>query len=103
MNNRTEDKLKDISGMSKAVNELLQQAWVRGYKYGLLKGYESGVRDKEAEQGEWIRTGYLGNGNAHYECSNCHYGDEHAEGQEVPYCWHCGAKMKEAENEQKDD
>ena len=49
MNNRTEDKLKDISGMSKAVNELLRQAWERGYKYGLLKGYESGVRDKEAK------------------------------------------------------
>lgn len=49
MNNRTEEKLKDISGMSKAVNELLHQAWERGYKYGLQKGYESGVRDKEAE------------------------------------------------------
>lgn len=44
-------------------------------------------------QGEWIRTGSLGNGNAHYECSKCHYGDEHAESQEVPYCWHCGASM----------
>ena len=50
MNNRTEEKLKDISGMSKAVNELLHQAWERGYKYGLRKGYESGVRDKEAEK-----------------------------------------------------
>ena len=49
---------------------------------------------KETPQGEWIRTGSLGNGNAHYECSNCHYGDEHAESQEVPYCWHCGAKMR---------
>ena len=48
----------------------------------------------ERPQGEWIRTGSLGNGNAHYECSNCHYGDEHAESQEVPYCWHCGASMK---------
>ena len=45
-------------------------------------------------QGEWIRTGSLENGNAHYECSNCHHGDEHAESQEVPYCWFCGAKMK---------
>lgn len=45
-------------------------------------------------QGEWIRTGLLGNGNAQYECSNCHYGDEQAESQEVPYCWHCGAKMR---------
>ena len=43
--------------------------------------------------GKWIRTGLLGNGNAQYECSICHYGDEQAESQEVPYCWHCGAKM----------
>ena len=49
---------------------------------------------EERPQGEWIRTGSLGNGNAQYECSNCHYGDEQAESQEVPYCWHCGAKMQ---------
>ena len=60
------------------------------------EGYMCG--NKEAEkarpQGEWIRTGSLGNGNSQYECSNCHYGDEQAESQEVPYCWHCGAKMQ---------
>ena len=49
MNNRTEEKLKNISGMERAVKDLLQQAWERGYKYGLLKGYESGLRDKEVE------------------------------------------------------
>lgn len=49
MNKRTEEKLKDLSGMSKAVNELLMQAWEKGYKYGLQKGYESGLRDKEGE------------------------------------------------------
>ena len=54
----------------------------------------------ERPKGEWIRTGSLGNGNAHYECSNCHYGDEHAESQEVPYCWHCGAKMKKGGEEE---
>ena len=60
------------------------------------EGYMCGSREAEKErpQGEWIRTGSLGNGNAHYECSNCHHGDEHAESQEVPYCWFCGAKMK---------
>lgn len=45
MNNRTEEKLKDVSGMEKAIKDLLQQAWGRGYKYGLQKGYESGLRD----------------------------------------------------------
>ena len=60
------------------------------------EGYMCGSREAEKArpQGEWIRTGSLGNGNAHYECSNCHHGDEHAESQDVPYCWFCGAKMK---------
>ncbi len=54
---------------------------------------------EERQQGEWIRTGSLGNGNAQYECSNCHYGDEHAESQEVPYCWYCGAIMMKGDKE----
>lgn len=65
-----------------------------GFEQGYAKGYENCEHDNERPQGEWIRTGSLGNGNAHYECSNCHHGDEHAESQEVPYCWHCGASMK---------
>lgn len=57
--------------------------------------YECGQKSvEERPKGKWIRTGSLGNGNAHYECSNCHYGDEHAESQEVPYCWYCGADMR---------
>ena len=30
-----------------------------------------------------------------YECSNCGYMDTHGADVEVPYCWHCGAKMDE--------
>ena len=45
-------------------------------------------------QGEWIRIGSIGNGNANYECSNCHHSDIHAEDQKVPYCWFCGAEMR---------
>ena len=33
------------------------------------------------------------NGNYRYVCSECDYSDIHAKTQEVPYCWHCGAKM----------
>ena len=32
-----------------------------------------------------------------YECSNCGYTDTHGEDVEVPFCWHCGAKMDEVE------
>lgn len=49
--------------------------------------------EPERPQAEWIKIGSLGNGNAQYECSNCYHNDEQAESQEVPYCWHCGAKM----------
>ena len=34
MNNRTEAKLTDLSGMQKAIEEILKQAWERGRKYG---------------------------------------------------------------------
>ena len=66
--------------------------------FGLFKEMLCAECEKRT-QGEWIRTGSLGNGNAHYECSNCHHGDEHAESQEVPYCWFCGAKMKKGGKE----
>ena len=33
MNNRVEVKLTDLSGMQKAVEEILKQAWERGRKY----------------------------------------------------------------------
>ena len=67
------------------------------YEFGVaLKGLIDNAQTVESERakGEWIRICSLGNGNSQYECSECHYGDEHAESQEVPYCWHCGADMR---------
>lgn len=29
-----------------------------------------------------------------YHCSICGYADEQSPTAEVPYCWHCGSKMK---------
>ena len=48
MNNRTEKKLKDTSGMERAIKNLLQQAWGRGYKYGLQNG---GLRHESVRYG----------------------------------------------------
>lgn len=79
------------------------EEWIDNFikNYNASKDFQiTDIRDREKllddliPKGEWIRTGSLGNGNAQYECSNCHYGDEQAESQEVPYCWHCGAKMR---------
>lgn len=33
-----------------------------------------------------------------YECSNCGCYDIFSPSKEVPYCWHCGAKMDGDEN-----
>lgn len=32
--------------------------------------------------------------NKMYRCSVCGYADEQSPTAEVPYCWHCGSKMK---------
>lgn len=46
MNARTEKKLKDLSGMNKAINEILQQAWERGRKYGQKETEDQFYLDK---------------------------------------------------------
>ena len=65
--------------------------------------YEQGFRvgaygrlDEIRPQGKWIlkETDCDSGGNNRYECSKCHYTDVHADSAEVPYCWHCGSKMK---------
>ena len=38
----------------------------------------------------------------HYECSNCGWMDAAGEDVEVPYCWHCGAKMDERREDETD-
>lgn len=37
MKSRTENKLKDLSGMQHQAEELLDQAWERGRKYGIAE------------------------------------------------------------------
>ena len=57
----------------------------------------------ERPTGTWIlvdnqRREDTANGNYAYICSNCLYTDVHAKSVHVPYCWQCGAKMKEKQN-----
>ena len=53
----------------------------------------------EPKQGEWIDTDvqYQDSGDVERRCSICGYGDRQSPSAIVPYCWHCGAKMKEGE------
>ena len=34
---KTETKLKNLEGMKEAIEQIVAQAWERGYKYGLLE------------------------------------------------------------------
>ena len=54
MNNRTEEKLKDTSGMEKAIRDIVKQAWERGYKYGYACGVENNKEVKVFVDGEQI-------------------------------------------------
>lgn len=58
---KTEEKLKNLEGMKGAIENIVAQAWERGYKYGLyeaeqkkqikvLIGGEQVYPDKEAEE-----------------------------------------------------
>lgn len=52
----------------------------------------------ERKVGKWIKVSDVSRflpGNAEYRCSVCLANEEHAESADVPYCWHCGAKMEE--------
>lgn len=62
---------------------------------GFWFGYDT-ASNEERPQGEWLllRTNYEDSGNNFYECSICHFSDIHVDSAEVPFCWHCGARMK---------
>lgn len=52
----------------------------------------------EVRHGHWIYTAKVrpecpDDSDCYYECSECHAGDEHNKRVQVPYCWHCGARM----------
>lgn len=49
--------------------------------------------------GRWIMKekvydGLIGDSVCRYECSECGFSDEHNSSREVPFCWHCGARME---------
>lgn len=54
---------------------------------------------RENVYGKWIPKGEIDvDNNRYFVCSNCQHGDTHAVGVEVPFCWYCGAKMEEEED-----
>lgn len=55
-----------------------------------------GVELRPVRHGEWrYMSGPDSNDNYWWECSLCGCTDVHCKGVDVPYCWHCGARMDE--------
>lgn len=57
----------------------------------------------EVRHGHWekiakVRPECKWDSDYNYECSECHYTDVHNEEVDVPYCWHCGARMDGGED-----
>lgn len=76
---------------------------MEGFKYGLdaVISEVSVMPTIEAEpirHGKWImlyKTHNVDEDNDYnWICSECGYGDCHNINNEVPYCWHCGARME---------
>lgn len=68
------------------------------FKYDLMDAPT--IEAEPIRHGHWIeRTkvhpDLLNESTYNYTCSNCGYWDTHGANVEVPYCWHCGAKMDE--------
>lgn len=120
MNNRIEAKLTDLSGMQKAIEEILKQAWERGRKYGqnedrpqgeewldnFIKKYNESrdfqitdIRDREKlldelrPKGEWLWVGF-DNDRLKWSCNQCGRGVEIQEN----FCPQCGLRMKGGED-----
>lgn len=52
--------------------------------------------EPEVRHGRWIEeTEPDENGNVISMCNQCYCTDEHCKNIKVPYCWHCGADMRE--------
>ena len=59
------------------------------------------VDAEPVRHGKWIQLmDYDIDNNAVFECSVCGGSDMHARGVDVPYCWHCGARMDEERKEE---
>lgn len=72
--------------------------WIR---YKLFENVIESIPGEDVQpvrHGHWIMVNEPDeNGNALYQCSECHRGETHTPIVEVPYCWHCGAQMDEEE------
>lgn len=79
------------------VPEGISEVYVKGWNDAIDAIVDNAPTVEERPHGKWIlkETDCDDGGNNLYECDNCHHGDTHSGSIEVPYCWHCGAEMRE--------
>jgi ribosomal protein L37AE/L43A len=77
--------------------------WSNWGVYALIERQPAVELEGKRMEGVWIEQSELpkDRGNKIYRCSICGYTDEHSPTTEVPYCWHCGSKMKQRSYEPK--
>ena len=83
-------KLKDLSGMKGAIDNIVAQAWERGYKYGLYEAKQS--NNSTRPQGEWIYDGFCVT-TSQYKCGVCRMPSL----DRSKFCPNCGADMRGGE------
>ena len=93
---RTEEKLRDLTGVKKALSDIIGQAWDKGYKLGRLKASE--VKPESS----WIFK-EISNGFGTFKrraCENC--GHMRAQ-MPLNFCGYCGYKMTNVEEVEEED
>jgi len=93
---RTEENLKDLSGNKKAMEEIIGEAWDKGYTLGRLKASE--VKPESS----WVIK-EISNGFGTFKrraCENC--GHMRAQ-MPLNFCGYCGYKMTNVEEVEEED
>lgn len=76
---------------------LLKKIYVKGF----MRGIEECGNVNNRKIGEWIPCGDIdAANNQDFRCSCCGSGDVHAVNVSVPFCWKCGAIMKNEKSKQ---
>ena len=98
------DRQAAIETLNKLARDNFTLADAFSFYLGALHDAADNIKQLPSTDAEPVRHGHwvlckdqnqddVNNGNYLYVCSNCNYSDIHAETVEVPFCWHCGARM----------
>ena len=87
--------LKELPSAQPDLSSYSDKLWRAAYERGKAEA------QPHRKRGHWIEIQAPDrDGNALYECSICHSGETHTPVVEVPFCWHCGAKMDGGEQDE---